>query len=196
MPNLGQKRPSVKGQEMKLLKWAALALLVLCAFLFGFLSSSVDSASPGSAASDLEWAQGQGFLKEGVEPDKPITQAEFLNGVMKRYGEWQTGLAVPRGAENHWAADVYALAKGKGVVDCSCQIKPDEPITTEEAVKFIMLGINSKANKPLTSFEEVQSWIRQDGEALVTYQDAATLIRKMDGLYRYHKLIPQEENAS
>ncbi|MBO8163929.1 MAG: hypothetical protein H0Z34_09475 [Brevibacillus sp.] len=170
-------------------------LVALLSFGGGYIVASKGILT-STESTDLEWAQSQGFLQEGVNPDQQITQAEFLNGVMRRYGEWQTGLAVPRGAENHWAADVYALAKGKGVVDCSCQIKPDEPITTDEAVKFVMLGVNTKANKQLTSFEEVKSWIKQDGEALVTYQDAATLIRKMDELYRYHKLIPQEDVVS
>ncbi|MBO8165401.1 MAG: hypothetical protein H0Z34_17080 [Brevibacillus sp.] len=148
--------------------------------------------------SDVAWAAEAGYLTEtkSNQPDKMISQAEFLHMVMKRYGEQQPGLTVPKGAENHWAADVYALAKAKGVVDCSCQIKPDEPITTDEAVKLIMLGINTKANKQLTTFEEVKGWIRQDAEALVTYQDAATLIRKMDEMYRFHKLIPQEDVVS
>ncbi|UFJ40225.1 hypothetical protein LOK74_19650 [Brevibacillus humidisoli] len=190
------KQKQASSQGKRTVKWVVLALVILCSFLVGFWSGNADPASPVMERSDLEWAQEQGYLKAGIESEKQITQAEFLNGVMKRYGEWQTGLTVPKGAENHWAADVYALAKGKGVIDCSCQIKPDEPITTDEAVKFVMLAINTKANKQLTNFEEVQSWIKQDGEALVTYQDAATLIRKMDELYRYHKLIPQEENAS
>ncbi len=166
---------------------AAFSFLGGLAVARGGMLATTAAAAPQS---DVEWAQQQGYIPAGVRDSQPITQAEFLNAVMKRYGEQQTGLVVPKGAEGHWAANVYALAKAKGVVDCGCQIKPNDPVSLKQAAKFVMLAINTKAKQPLATIDGVKGWIirKQSDDQVITYEEAATLIRKMDEVYRTNKL--------
>ncbi|NGQ96206.1 hypothetical protein G3578_13650 [Brevibacillus sp. SYP-B805] len=131
------------------------------------------------AHSDTDWAPSVGYAASAAEAGEPITQAAFLKMVMTVYAAKEKGVFVPHGAENHWAAGIYATAKKEGLIDCSCQIKPDEPLTVEEAARFVMKGINRKADKQLVQIDEVKGWVKSaDPKSPLTYGDAATLIRK------------------
>jgi hypothetical protein len=187
--------PKGKGKEMAMkkvrLKSLGFALVLaavgLCSFLGGMLATQSAGTTPAAVVhtSSMDWARSVGYLKDSTDPKAEIPQAEFMKMVMEVYGEKQGGLRVPTGAENHWASEYYALAQAKGVIDCSCEIKPDFPLTLKEAAKFVMLGINRKGNQQVVSWEQVESWAKPAGDAEqnITYEQAASLIRKMDDVY-------------
>lgn len=162
----------------------------LVSFIGGVMAASMpEMLLPVFERTDVEWAQDKGFMSGSIKEEGNPTQAEFLQMVVKVFGSEIKGGMVPKGAENHWASKVYATAKAEGMIDCSCQIKPDQSITTKEAAKFILLALNGKAKKQITSLEEVQGWIERkaDEKTPVTYQDGAKMIRKMHELMEsYH----------
>ncbi|WP_245553075.1 hypothetical protein [Brevibacillus massiliensis] len=163
-----------------------LVIIAAVSFCGGMLvSGKYETGTAFADKGDVEWARSVGYIKDSIDPKAEIPQAEFMKMVMEEYGEKQGGLRVPTGAENHWASEYYALAQAKGVIDCSCQIKPDFPLTLKEAAKFVMLGINRKGNEQVVSWEEVESWAKPAGDAEqnITYEQAASLIRKMDDIY-------------
>jgi hypothetical protein len=166
----------------------ALSVIASIVFVMAGTASS-DDAFASLQQSDLDWAVSKGFVAPGVKPEQEITQADFLRMVMTQYQSEKQGVVVPPGAENHWAAPYYATAKQEGLIDCSCQIKPERGITLVEAAKIVMLGINRKANKPLLSMSEVQNWVAgKEAKSTVTYQDASVLLRKMSEVYEHNKL--------
>ncbi len=139
---------------------------------------------------DKEWAVSTGLVSAEVAWSQSPSQAEFLKRLITVYKPAQQGVIVPKGAENHWAAPYYATAKSEGLIDCSCQIKPDESITYQEASKFIMRAINKKAGKELVKLEEVQAWVKHAGDVTtpVTNLEAVTFLRKMDGVFEANHL--------
>lgn len=162
--------------------------MLMLAVIVGLLGCAgvVYAAQTAVPATDWEWARQAGYVSADDVPEQPITQAQFLQMVMQTYGAKESGVTVPKGAENHWAAGYYATAKQEGIIDCSCQIKPDKAMTAQEAAKFVMLGINRKSTSRMVTIDDVQNWIpkkdRQDSP--VTYHDAAAFIRKMDEALR------------
>jgi len=132
---------------------------------------------------DLAWAQEAGYFSPQVKAGETPSQAEFLQAVMKRVNPPEKGVIVPAGAENHWAAGIYATAKKVGIIDCSCQIKPDMTITLEEGARFVMLAVNLQANQLLVDQEQIlKKWQAvPEMKQTLTYQDAATLIRQLHG---------------
>lgn len=168
-----------------LMRWLFIAGIILAvtgAFLAPF------SFHYSSAAQEKKTSKG--YISSAENAEKPITQARFLQMVMAEYQAAENGLIVPSGAENHWASGIYATAKKEGLIDCSCQIKPDETITAKEAAKFVMLSINQKAGANLVTLEEVQSWTDRDkDDGLLDNHTAAALVQKMNEIFREKGLI-------
>ncbi|GAA4720449.1 hypothetical protein [Brevibacillus fulvus] len=165
---------------------------VLC-FASGYGLASGDlgqlpSAFAISTQTDLEWAVSKGYFNASPNANQRITQAEFLKMLITEYDAKEKGVIVPHGAENHWAAEYYATAKKEGLIDCSCKIKPDQPLTTEEASRFVTAGINRKANTALVKVDEIASWLPKKKEEAITYGDAAAIVRKYSQYLKDHDL--------
>ncbi|MGD8190403.1 hypothetical protein ACQCN2_10505 [Brevibacillus ginsengisoli] len=179
---------SSKWKDKRLL--LLVTLIGICFFAGGIVVASegtlpqVVKEQPNQPLSDLQWAMSKGLVSANSSGNQSMTQAEFLKMLLAVYKPAQQGVIVPHGAENHWAAPIYATAQNEALFDCSCQIKPDEKITFLDASKFIFRAINKKAGKELVKLEDVQSWVKHNGDITtpVTYTEVSSFLHKMDGM--------------
>ncbi|WP_232697948.1 hypothetical protein [Brevibacillus daliensis] len=171
-----------------------LLLTALLAFMGGMWGASAkvfDSAPAGAYGTAWDWAIAKELVKKGDEQKQMVTQAEFLKMVVE-IGKVPTAEGpVPTEVEDHWASSIYATAKANGVIDCSCQIKPDGELTEREAAKFVMLALNGKWNKPIITLEAVEGWVAENGSGVNLQADQNQLTKEqaMELVYRMDRLL-------
>ncbi|QOS98251.1 hypothetical protein JNUCC42_17245 [Brevibacterium sp. JNUCC-42] len=124
---------------------------------------------------------------------KRIKQGEFLQMIVKVAKLPGEEGEVPAGAENHPSAPAYAAAKANGVIDCSCQIKPDGELSRREAAKFIMMTVNGRTNQSTLSLESVEGWFLNDSLAKrqPVNEQNISIEQAVDALYRMNQLLLQ-----
>ena len=142
---------------------------------------------------DMEWARGKGYIASSAIEEANPTQAEFLKMVMTSFGDVKDHpeFAVAK-VKGHWAEAIYSSGKANSVISCSCEIKPDQTITVREASDFVVRAINKMAGKQVVGFLNIEQLLPQkEGgyKRSITFGDAATIIRELDG---YLKMSPEE----
>ncbi|WP_139491025.1 hypothetical protein [Brevibacillus dissolubilis] len=173
-PDRNSDRDSVNREDNRkrsVGKWVLLVAVTMLSFACGSVVTSLWYGSEGSGygvgidsvfangSAEMAWVRLHGLTWGEEQLHEPITQAEFLRIVLMTLKIPETPGATPKGAENHKAASIYATAKAHQLIDCSCQIKPDEPITAEEAARFIMLGVNGREKRQVLGLRDAVAWV-------------------------------------
>lgn len=189
----GKRKQLFQGHVQRSKRRVSVAMVAILCFIGGaVLAVKCFDEIPAAIAAmqtDADWARAKGYLPENGKPEHEITQANFLKMVVTEYAAKEPGITVPAGAENHWAAGYYATAKQEGLIDCTCIISPERAVTTDEAAKFVMLGVNSKAQQRVLALDEVKGWLTEkSADQRITYQDAIVLVRKMGEILDDKKL--------
>ncbi len=142
-----------------------------------------------------KWAVNEKIIpvdKRGLaEAKATIKQGEFLQMIVQVAKLSGQEGEVPIGAENHPAAPAYAAAKAHGIIDCSCQIKPDGELSRDEAAKFIMMTVNGITNQSTLSLENAKNWFFSNSmaKAKPENEQSISLEQAVDALYQMNQLL-------
>ena len=137
-----------------------------------------------------------GYQDGSFKPDQNITRAEFMVIVNKAFGFTKTApIDFSDVKDGAWYYDTIAAAKAAGYIsgDPAGTMRPDDPITREEAASIIMRLKNLTANEAAASQFTDAALITWSKGAVGAVADAGIMKGYPDGSFQPKKFITRAE---
>lgn len=156
----------------------ALVVLVMASITIPTFSTKSFAATPEATFSDIKghWAEQkihtwidegwiQGYSDGSFKPDHFITRAEFMNLVNGVFGySGQSDLSFKDVSKDAWYYQVVSVASAAGYMDVYADntMKPQDPITRQEAAKIIAvitnLEVDENATESFSDAATIAAW--------------------------------------
>ena len=180
-----------------------LAMAIACFLLItavGPIAALAENISGHWAASDINFLQGKGIVQGdangNINPDKPITRAEFISIINRAFSFTEKGTAnFPDVKANAWYYDDLAIAKKEGYIlgDNSGNANPNKPITRAEVSVILSRVLDLKPEADTSAFADSAAFPDWSVDSIIAMFENELIGGYPDNTFRANNNITRAE---